>query len=76
MTPYADAARSICAFVARCGNKPDALRAAIRSVAAHRYLDPAQLARQVSRTERRATLSTSNALCIRSAMVSPGSNCN
>lgn len=39
MSAYTDAAAAICAFVERCGNKPAARSAAIRSVAAHRRLD-------------------------------------
>ena len=52
MSVYADAARSICAFAERCGNKPAARRAAVRSVAAHRHLDERRLWRVVCFAER------------------------
>lgn len=44
MSAYADAACAICAFVERCGNRPAARSAAVRSVAAHRHLDARRLA--------------------------------
>lgn len=47
MSAYTDAAAAICAFVERCGNKPAAQSAAIRSVAAHRRLDARRLSRLV-----------------------------